>query len=70
MRNVAFMLSSLMGTKRLLSAWVDYHCLNRRWTALDKGVLKDVLKRLDALEKEVLLLLGKAFWGVVPVNSG
>ena len=35
-----------------------------------KGVMKDVLKRLDALEKEVLLLLGKAFWGVLPVDFG
>ena len=71
MRNAAFMFSSRRGTKRLSNTWVGYSsCLNRRWTDVAKGVLKDDLKRLDALEKEVLFLLGKAFWGVLPVDFG
>mgnify|MGYP001320915174 CR=1 FL=1 len=70
MRNAAFMFSSRRGTKRLSNTWMGYSCLNGRWTDVAKGVLKDVLKRLYALEKEVLFLLGKAFWGVIPVDFG
>ena len=68
MRNAAFMFSSRRGTKRLSNTWVDYSWLNRRWSDAAKGVLKDDLKRLSALEKEVLFPLGKAFWGVLPVD--
>jgi len=51
MRNAAFMFSTRRGTKRLSNTWVGYSCLNRRWTDVAKGVLKDVLKRPDTLEK-------------------
>ena len=68
MRNAAFMFSSRRGTKRLSNTWVDYSWLNRRWSDAAKGVLKDDLKRLSALEKEVLFPLRKAFWGVLPVD--
>ena len=70
MSNAAFMFSSRRGAKRLSNTWMGYSCLNRRWTDVAKGVLKDVLKRLYALEKEVLFLLGKAFLGVIPVDFG
>ena len=68
MRNAAFMFSSRRGTKRLSNTWVGNSCLNRRWSDAAKGVLKVDLKRLSALEKEVLFPLGKAFWGVLPVD--
>ena len=68
MRNAAFMFSSRRGTKRLSNTWVGDSCLNRRWSDAAKGVLNDDLKRLSALEKEVLFPLGKAFWGVLPVD--
>ena len=61
MRNAAFMFSSRRGTKRLSNTWVGDSCLNRRWSDAAKGVLKDDLKRLSALEKEVLFPLGEAF---------
>jgi hypothetical protein len=53
MRNAAFMYSSRRGTKRLSNTWVGYSWLNRRCSDAAKGMLKDDLNRLDALEKEV-----------------